>query len=217
MKYLLILIFNFHLVICASQEVTISIDSIDGIINDVNGLRTKDSDRSKYSITMNDSLIYLSIDSEQIEVASVCICDKTKITVYHASAALGQLEYEKQANGQYVTNQRFSWGLKNVLVSEDIRKAQLDYFKLNGWVANTMMMGNKGQTEFVFDRSRFESSDLRFAFGLMPASNPEEIIAMPFYKNKGCASLSLVSGDPKSTYDFNPGIWLPVIATTASK
>lgn len=43
--------------------------------------------------------------------------------------------------------------------------------------------------------------------GLMPASDPEQIISFPANKAPGCATQSLVGGYLENTYPFAPNHW----------
>ncbi|WP_425390523.1 hypothetical protein [Ekhidna sp.] len=140
-------------------------------------------------------------------MASLCICDEqNEVTVLHASAALGQILYKKEGD-RWVTNQKFDWKMREVDMKDATITKRNQYLKINGWGANTMSMGNVGETEFIIDRKAF-SGELKLAIGLMTAEDPNNIVGIPSGGAGDCADQRLVSGDPKSSYSFNSTNWL---------
>lgn len=148
----------------------------------------------------------IAVKSEELYVASLCICnDQNEVIVLHASAALGQIVY-KRDGGKWTTGEKFDWQMRETGMDASTIAKRTNYLEVNGWVANTMRMGAKGETEFILDRKLF-SGDLKLAIGLMTAADPENIVGVP-YDIEGCATHSLVAGPPNSTYKFLPDRWI---------
>jgi len=158
----------------------------------------------------SQQFIKVSIKSEKLYVASLCACiGGDKIMVMHASAALGDLTYTRQKNEQWVTNDKFVWAVReNDMDPETIEKRR-QYLSNRGWIASTMSMGKEGEAEFLIDRKLFTSQALSLAVGLMTEANPEDIIGLPMNASD-CASHSLVSGDPESSYAFDTSEWIKI-------
>lgn len=157
-----------------------------------------------------DDLLRISIDSEKIYVANVCIAYKDRIDVFHASAALGKISYQKNED-LWITEEEFDWELRESAVTEETIELRKKYFLANNWVATTMSMGEEGETEFYFNTSNYEDSQpIYIAVGLMPASNPESIIGFPENSASSCADHSLVSGNMKDQYPFEVKNWFPL-------
>ncbi len=165
----------------------------------------------KYSVykKIDSDYIYLSIKSEEIYVASLCVEDKDQISILHASAALGKIDYQKSGS-DWATTEDFSWGMREGEMDEETIQKRIHYLEEFGWVANTMGMGEVGNTEFILKRSFFNESSISLASGLMPASNPEVIIPVPSEAAGNCAEHSLVAGSPDEQYSFNPESWIKI-------
>ncbi|MBO6524679.1 MAG: hypothetical protein JJ971_12685 [Balneolaceae bacterium] len=165
----------------------------------------------KYSLykKIDSDYIYLSIQSQKIYVASLCIENKDQISILHASSALGKIDYQKR-DRDWATTEDFNWGMREGEMDEETIQKRLYYLEEFGWVANTMDMGEVGNTEFILERSLFSEPRISIAAGLIPASNPEFIIPIPSETAGECASNSLVAGSPDEEYSFDPDSWIKI-------
>ncbi|WP_370089354.1 hypothetical protein [Ekhidna sp.] len=169
--------------------------------NGINQLLIDDTDKN---------YLRLSVKSEELYVASLCICnEKNEVSVLHASAALGQILYKK-SESSWTTNQKFDWQMREEGMEAGILEKRKRYLDNFGWVANTMGMGQAGETEFIIDRNKFKG-ELKLAIGLMTARDPNDIIGIPISDGGDCADHMLVSGDPKSSYYFDPSSWIVIM------
>ncbi|MEQ8627323.1 hypothetical protein [Ekhidna sp.] len=167
----------------------------------------KNSDNQLLIDPSSDNYLKITVKSEELYVASLCICnEQDEVIILHASAALGQILYKKEGD-RWITNQKFDWQMRGVDMKVSTIAKRLQYLKSTGWVANTMSMGNVGETEFIIDRKVF-SGELKLAIGLMTAENPDNIVGIPPKEAGDCADQKLVSGDPKSNYGFDTSNWI---------
>lgn len=158
----------------------------------------------------SENFIRVTIKSGTLYVASLCACtSKNEVFVLHASAALGDQTYT-QASNYWITNDVFNWEVREGEMTAAAIKKRQDYFEKKGWVANTVHMGNDGETEFFISREILGEGDVYLALGLMTEANPEVIIDIPENGAGDCADLKLVSGDPKSRYSFDPSTWIKI-------
>ncbi|MFC0605849.1 hypothetical protein [Winogradskyella pulchriflava] len=162
---------------------------------------------NKLYIKETKEYFYVSVKTEEIYVASLCVCNGSSISVLHASAALGKLNYEKSEDNIWNTNESFVWEMREKGFSPEEIDKRKEYLDKNGWVASTMEMGKIGETEFVISKE-WLSEKPRFAIGLMPASLPENTFSLPIKNSLACGNHSLVSGEPKSNYSFTPIHWV---------
>lgn len=160
-------------------------------------------------IKETEEYLYISLKTEEIYVASMCICNGRTISVLHASAALGKLNYEELEDGKWNTNKSFVWEMREKGFSQKEMDKRKKYLDKNGWVANTMEMGEIGETEFVISKKWLDEKP-RFAIGLMPASLPENTFSLPTKNASACGNHSLVSGEPKPNYTFTPTDWITI-------
>ena len=200
-----------HIILC-SCNAQIDFKTIDGTITsaEFENLNAVEKNGSSVLLIDDSSKDYLrvSVKSEELYVASLCICnDKNEVFVLHASAALGQIVYKKN-HPHWETIQKFDWKMREQGMNAETIAKRKNYLDNHGWIANTMGMGKKGETEFIIDRNKFKG-ELKLAIGLMTASDPNNIVGIP--KSVGdCANHNLVSGDPKKEYDFDPGKWITI-------
>ncbi|MEQ8905908.1 hypothetical protein [Ekhidna sp.] len=196
-----------------SSQAQIDLKNLDGNISsqEIKGLEILDENGTNQLLIdpSSDNYLKITVKSEELYVASLCICnEQDEVTVLHASAALGQILYKKEGDG-WVTNQKFDWQLREVDMKDATIAKRNQYLQDNGWVANTMNMGNAGETEFIIDRKAF-AGKLKLAIGLMTAENPNSIVGIPSDGAGDCADHKLVAGPPKTNYKFSPGQWLEV-------
>ncbi len=165
---------------------------------------------NKIFIQNSGDYLKLSIQSAELYVASLCLCSQDQIIVLHASAALGKLIYKKDEHGVWRTeDEAFTYGMRDTAMDQAAVSKRQAYLTEQSWVANTMAMGNTGETEIIIHKKLLpvSSTNARLALGLMTAADPEKIVDFPEKRTPGCAALSLVGGYIENSYDFRPDEW----------
>ena len=113
------------------------------------------NENSQLSVTSTDQYLKINVTSDTLYVASLCLClDEKKTRVFHASAALGNVNYTLDSNEKWITNDKFDWKMRERSLdaaTNELRKAHL---KTYGWVSNTTGMGSRKAVEFIFKKSR---------------------------------------------------------------
>ncbi len=198
----------------ASSSLQAQFEQLDGSISteESQQLTTIGKNGSNLMLIDQSSENYLrvTIKSGALYVASLCACtSKNEVLVLHASAALGDQTYT-QESGSWTTGDVFNWEVREGEMTPAAIKKRQDYFEQKGWVANTMHMGNNGETEFFISRKLLGEGDVYLALGLMTEADPENIIGIPKNGAGDCADLKLVSGDPAANYSFDPSRWIKI-------
>lgn len=210
MRLILMFLSIFFTSYCHSQKTDIAINYIDGKAN--NTLNTKtlfENNDVTIAYAETDNQLYVVIRSKELYVASLTIWDSDIVTVYHASAALDELVFT-ETNNLWLTKDSFDWDMRETDMSETTLKKRHKFYNDHGWLANTMDMGTKGVTEFLFNKRNFIASKLKLGFGLMTADSPEAIVTLNNDNLTGCGSQSLVSGSPENSYAFKISTWLDI-------
>lgn len=192
---------------------------VNGQFNQLDGLVTEsewdkatiiEDDISKIRVIDMGDYLWIRLKSEELYVASLCLCgNENEVIVLHASAALGAVTYQKQ-NTDWSTEDSFIWKVRETDMNESTIRKRKEHYEAYGWVANTVSMGEKGETEFIINKQLYGNGELYLAAGLMPASDPENIIPLPTETSGDCADPKLVGGPPNSKYQFNPKDWYKV-------
>ncbi len=191
----------------------IDFTKLDGIISESENSQLSklgENGSSKISAAVVGDYIKVNILSDAMYVASLCFCsDDSKTLVVHASAALGQVSYSARGDS-WRSDETFDWKVRETDMSKKTIEKRRDYLDTYGWVANTLSMGRRGEVEFVIKKSLFSGNEVFLAAGLMPESNPEEIVPLPTETSGDCAAYSLVAGDPQKSYRFEPKTWFKI-------
>lgn len=211
MKWIIFSIFYTYSLVSFSQ---IDWEQLDGIISNDEKIafqKLGENGSSEISIAKTVDYLKVNVSSDTMYVASLCLCTNTnKTMVLHASAALGNVNYDMDSNGSWNTTDSFDWQMRESDMSEKTKQMRAEHLKKYGWVANTLGMGSRKQVEFIISKAFVNSSSISLAAGLMPKADPENIIGLPANSAGDCADFKLVAGPPNPTYQFKPKGWYKI-------
>jgi len=156
-------------------------------------------------------MLRITVASEPVGVASLCLATTERVRVLHASAALGMLDYHREEQ-TWTTEESFVWALRDTAMTAAALESRRAHLEAHGWVATTNEMGRAGETEFLIRWDLLPEGDLYLGLGIMPKERPTEIIGMPSERVGDCARGDLVRGPaPLSGLRFDPESWKPVL------
>jgi hypothetical protein len=183
---------------------------LDGVVNanEIDGWLAHEIDGGQLYLRRTGSLLEILIRTRPLLVASLCLATADRVSVLHASAALGSVTYTRSGSS-FQTDQAFAWRMRETDMSAATQQRRLEYFTNEGWVANTTGMGTPGHVEWRVALDRYPAGDLFIALGLMSQSNPGQIAGWP-QRAGACAHQPLVAGNAPSTLDFRPALWTVV-------
>ncbi len=72
----------------------------------------------------------------------------SRVSVIHASAALGRVIYEPDASTLWQPKNEFAWEIRERAITAEVRNSMGAYLKKNGWVASNNNMGNAAEVEY---------------------------------------------------------------------
>jgi hypothetical protein len=148
----------------------------------------------------------IAIRTSPLLVASLCLATADRVSVLHASAALGSVTYTRTGSS-FHTEQVFEWRMRESDMSSATQQKRFEYFTANGWVASTMQMGRPGHLELRVAIDRHQPEDLYIAFGVMNQAG--HVAGWPQTAG-ACAHEQLVAGTAPRTLDFAPERWIPL-------
>lgn len=192
----------------AKQE--IRIENLDGVISQLERTLSSDSTETngiKVFLRHEGDLLWMGVDSKSIGVASLCIASKDRISVFHASAALGRIDYTLTGNS-WNANEPFLWAMRESSMSDSVVALRTRHLTLHSWVASTAQMGISNQSEFLLQKEQFPKGPIRWAIGVMLQEPPNEVIAAPINASADCGLPNLVKGSPPmNDVRFNTSNW----------
>jgi hypothetical protein len=127
------------------------------------------------SVKKVGKLLYLGVKPNGQGWVHVYLKDKTKVWVYHASAALGLVEYTKNKEGKWQPKNDFVWENRVSSTDKKLVEKQTMYFAQHAWIAN-VGEGTDGR-EFIITLP--ETTDMEYAVvfvnGFSPSYYPKGI------------------------------------------
>jgi hypothetical protein len=159
--------------------------------------------------------LFLGIRSSRPGFASVCVAGPDTVRVYHASAALGSVAYERSA-GAWVTGDReFAYAMRNPDLTEAARRERSEYLSRHGWVASTFRMGGGLEQELQVSLERVSGmTGIAVAF-FIPSGDTGTVVTWPatLAPDDGCGDERLVRGSVPSPLRFEPDRWARLTLT----
>lgn len=196
----------------AAQDVLSALDNLDGVFSDEEQSAATDSvvtEAGSVFVQTDGELILITVQSEPIGVASLCIGGNRTVHVLHASAAIGSLRYERDG-ADWLTGDSFDWELRDTSMSEQAIAQRAAYFDAHGWVATTSSMGSSDTIEFMASRDVATADSTFLAVGIMPSERPDSILGVPDEAGD-CADGELVRGSrPERALDFPTVSWMRI-------
>jgi hypothetical protein len=109
--------------------------------------------------------LYIAIRGDADGWSHVYLGDESSVRVLHASAALGEVKYQKTAETWEAQGQ-FSWEMRNFSARNDAEKD--DFYQKHGWIANTVNRGR--EREYRISRAALAGRHIAVVYAADPAS-----------------------------------------------
>jgi hypothetical protein len=162
--------------------------------------------------------LYLVVAAPRPGFASLCLATGPErsraVEVLHASAALGQVRYERRRDAWATRAREFDFGMRETDSSALARTARRRYLEEHGWVASTFQMGRGAGPgsvqELHLDGEHLgDDAALALAFRLEDGT----ILRWPdgLAATDGCADPELVRGGVPERLLFAPESWARIV------
>ncbi len=164
-----------------------------------------------------DHLI-IGIKSNLRSVGHVYLFDGERIQVLHASASLGKAVYAKEGR-MWKRQSDFEWAVRDprirerLNISTDHGEEQQAYLAEQGWLVNTMMMGEESEIEIMLSKKILgEGTRLALGFHHRDARGRQNIVHFPSGANVAPPAYEepLFYGSAPETASFRTKNWLEV-------
>jgi hypothetical protein len=161
------------------------------------------SDGSELLLLRHEDDLYLGIRAKgQAMIAgNIFINRGDRITILHASAALGTAEYRKDGEDWRIVR-NFSWRCRRTDSGKEAMAERDAFFREEGWIASTSRMGTPEELEFRIQRA---AGPLRLAMDFLRASDPTVKVPWPAALDDDC--LKPTPGGLPTTLRFAPEKW----------
>lgn len=150
------------------------------------------------------TVLYVAVKGIAKGWSHVYLAHNDTVSVMHASAALGAVNYLPQ-NGQWNTTEKFNWLLRDRVYNPATEQKLNDHFNQYGWAANNVNIGDGMSVEFKIDLSRFAGQ--RLAFAALFASDAANPHFFPGQLNDQSLARDLVYGSPPAQLEFKISNW----------
>jgi hypothetical protein len=107
----------------------------------------------------NGTVLYVAVKGISKGWSHVYLAHNDTVSVMHASAALGAVQYLPQSN-KWSTAQQFNWQLRDRVYNPATEQKLNEYYDQHGWAANNLNIGDGMTVEFKIDLSRFAGQKL---------------------------------------------------------
>ena len=133
------------------------------------------SDGSTIRLRRDDRYLFLAIESARAGFPTVCTDSGDVVNVFHASAALGRVAYERSPDGWTARDRAFVFGMRNPDRSREAHAERQRYLLEHRWVASTVRMGRGRQHELQIALDYLSAGSPRIAIGFYAYANPRPL------------------------------------------
>lgn len=130
-----------------------------------------------------------------------------KISIMHASAALGMTSYSQNENELWQPANPFSWDLRDRTITAETTKKMADYLARNYWVANNNNMTNSSEIEFQL---KPQNTNEPFFLAIVYASDAKNPQYFPAGLKDDTIKETLVYGNTPNDLKFNCNQWAKI-------
>lgn len=164
-----------------------------------------------------DGFVQIGVRTPPLYVASVCVAVGDTVRVFHASSALGDIRYARDG-AEWRRLDEFEWRLRATGDGPEANRERGQHLESRGWVANTVAMGEPGETEFRIAAALVTPGGARLAIGLMLEGDAAAVTGWPPGAGEdGCTLRETIAGPPPARAVFDLERWLRLVPPGAGR
>jgi hypothetical protein len=152
----------------------------------------------------NDGYLYLGIDSGTMGYGSICIAGDDRVSLLHASAALGTAIFEREGE-DWRRIRQFSYCCRET----EPGPRQEQHLEEEGWLASIVYMGISDEMEYQIV---MPADGLVMAVVHQTGQTVTSALRWPETINDDCLGVVGILDDPPERLDFSPETWPVFIA-----
>jgi hypothetical protein len=142
----------------------------------------------------------ISISGSRPGLAHLCVAERSRVRILHASAALGEGIYERDGDGWKLAS-GFDFKLRDRRTPPEGEKQA--FFKSMGWLANA---DNSGRATREFSL-RLTGAITAVAAAFLATDEPMAVSHWPAAVADDCMATKMVQGFLPPQARFNPAVW----------
>ena len=165
------------------------------------------ADGSELLLMRTGDMLYLAIraNTAQMIVGNVYLQREDKISIMHASAALGTAIYARE-DQSWMQVQNFTWRCRAAGFNEEAIAEREEFLQEEGWLANNSRMGNFNELEYQIE---IGTGITALAVVLLQEQDPH-----PYPAGLDDDSVQLFSGGIPEEMRFSTNLWAPITIST---
>lgn len=126
------------------------------------------SKAKRYVVKKSKDFTYIAIRSNTSTILNAYIISPTKISILHASAALGQVDMVKQGDEYKPTQAEFDWIYRDPETWDEKHPDGVDsieaFYQRFGWLANTWHSGSYREFEMIISNTLIQDDRLLISY-----------------------------------------------------
>lgn len=139
-------------------------------------------------------------------LASLCLGDEKRVSILHASAALGTARYELGTGSTWELREGFAWRVRDSPRTGSAPDSERrDFIAASGWLANSSHQGSPVREFKVALGAQHRYLGVTFL-----AIDSMQVAYWPAAMADDCRALPVVKGGPPQSAVFLPKAWHPI-------
>ncbi|HRH41253.1 MAG TPA: hypothetical protein PKY82_06370 [Pyrinomonadaceae bacterium] len=208
-----VIIVSFLLALQAQETIKISRSNsatIDGKIEETEWKNAKSFDLTgggKVFLKYDGEYLFVGVRGVSKGWSHLYLNQGEKVSILHASAALGMTSYSQNESKLWQPANPFSWDLRDRTITAETIKKMGDYLAKNFWVANNNNMSNSSEIEFQL---KPKNTDEQFFLAIVYASDAKNPQYFPVSLNDDTIKEELVYGNTPNDLKFDCNKWAKI-------
>lgn len=157
------------------------------------------------TLTRSGEFLDVAVQGPRAGLASLCVGDDSRVRILHASAAVGEAIYEKDAD-RWTLKSGFEWKLRDARTGPPTDEQVKAFLASAGWTANASRAADPRR---IF-RIRLTERTRYLGVTFFTTDEPMAVSYWPDTIDDDCRAVKVAQGFLPETPRFDPRRWHPI-------
>ena len=154
------------------------------------------------TLSRTGEFLDVAVEGPRAGLASLCVGDDSRVRIMHASAAVGEANYEKDGD-RWILKSGFEWKLRDARTGPPTEEQVNAFLASVGWTANASRAGDPRRNF----RIRLTERTRYLAVTFLTTDEPMAVSHWPADMNDDCRAVKVAQGFLPQTARFDPDDW----------